>query len=386
MTTLTDSKTLPGPYTSTPRVAEDAQGTWHIRGYAESKELLKEETLQNGFGAESILRTGLDPVLYQHGEAHRQQRAAIAKFFSPTTVTQKHIPMIESTADELIAELARAKSIDLKTLTRRMAAVVACAVIGLNPSHGLIKRLDNMLHAPNKPHSKLARLYLSLTSNFTRLSFWWLDVRPAIAERKRHPQEDVISYMLSKDKSNIAILAECIVYAAAGMGTTQEFIPVVLLHALEDPQTRAALTSEDSAVRYEALHEILRLEPVIGTIKRKALSPLTITSAGQTHTIPTGARIDFHVYDVNVDAQSVGPEAECLQPHREMERGTYRSLIAFGSGPHRCAGEHLAIAETDIFIRKLLSLRGLRLESQPGIIRNQTVEGYELDNYRIAVD
>jgi cytochrome P450 len=69
-----------------------------------------------------------------------------------------------------------------------------------------------------------------------------------------------------------------------------------------------------------------------------------------------------------------------------MERGTYRSLIAFGSGPHRCAGEHLAIAETDIFIRKLLSLPGLRLESKPDIIRNETVEGYELDNYRVAVD
>ena len=61
-------------------------------------------------------------------------------------------------------------------------------------------------------------------------------------------------------------------------------------------------------------------------------------------------------------------------------------MIAFGSGPHRCAGEHLAIAETDIFVRKLLSLKGLRVEHQAEIKYNKTVEGYEIDNYIIGVD
>ena len=386
MTTQIDSKTIPGHYSSAPRVEQDAHGEWHIRGYAEAKELLKEDLLQAGFNASEIDKTGLDPVLYQHGEAHRQQRGAIAKFFSPTTVAQKHIPMIEKAADEIIADLVEVKQLDLKPLTTRMAAIVASAVVGLNPSPGLIKRLDGMLHSPPVPEKGLGRLSARLKGLLTQASFWWLDVRPAIQARKRNPQDDVISYMLSKGKNDIAILAECIVYGAAGMATTQEFILVVLMHALEKPSVRAALTSPDLSVRYEALHEILRLEPVIARIQRTTPAPVTVSSNGESQTIPAGARINFHVHEVNIDEQAVGAAPECLQPHRELERGTYRSLIGFGSGPHRCAGEHLAIAETDVLIRKLLALKGLRLESKPKIARNETVEGYEISNFRVAVD
>ena len=386
MTVQLDSKTIPGEYNKTPRVEQDTHGEWHIRGYAEAKELLKEDLHQAGFNASEIEKTGLDPVLYQHGEAHRLQRGAIAKFFSPTTVAQKHISMIEKAADEIIADLMQAKQLDLKPLTTRMAAIVASAVVGLNPSTGLIKRLDAMLHSPAMPESGFGRFWARMAGLLSQASFWWLDVRPAIQARKRNPQDDVISYMLSKGKNDIAILAECVVYGAAGMATTQEFILVVLMHALEKPAVRKALTSPEQAVRFEALHEILRLEPVIARIQRTTPVPVNVNSNGETHTIPAGPKISFHVHEVNVDEQAAGTDPEHLQPHRELERGTYRSLIGFGSGPHRCAGEHLAIAETDVFIRKLLALKGLRLTSKPEIARNETVEGYEISNFRVAVD
>jgi cytochrome P450 len=170
------------------------------------------------------------------------------------------------------------------------------------------------------------------------------------------------------------------------MATTQEFICAVLMHALEKPHVRAALTSEDIEVRYEALHEVLRLEPVIGKIKRKVVDPVSVTSEGETHQIPADAKIEFHVYDVNADAKSAGEQPERLNPHRDLVSGTHRSLIAFGSGPHRCAGEHLAIAETDVFVRKLLALKGLRIERQPHIAYNETVEGYEITGMIVAVD
>ncbi|HNE04452.1 MAG TPA: cytochrome P450, partial [Anaerolineales bacterium] len=91
-------------------------------------------------------------------------------------------------------------------------------------------------------------------------------------------------------------------------------------------------------------------------------------------------------YDVNADAKAVGETPEKLNPHRELEKGVYRSMIGFGSGPHRCAGEHLALAETDVFIQKLLKLPGIRIESGPNIIRNDTVEGYEVNDLIVAVD
>ena len=387
MTFQTDSKTATDPYKNIPRVEKDAEGIWHIHGYAEAKDLLKEDLLQDGFGAEDVFKSGLDPVLYQRGEPHRKQRAAIAKYFSPTTVSQKHMPMMECAADEVLAELIKIKRMDLKTLSRSMAAVVTSSVVGLNPTKGMIRRIDEMLHSPNIiSNNHIVRFFTALSGNLLRLRFLFFDVRPAITKRKHDPQDDVISYMLSKGKDQIAILAECIVYGAAGMATTQEFICVVLMHALENPDVRAALTSDDINIRYEALHEILRLEPVIGKIKRKVTDPVSVSSEGVIHHIPANAKIEFHVYDVNADPQSVKVEPERLHPHRDLDKGTYRSLIGFGSGPHRCAGEHLAIAETDVFIRKLLALKGLNVEKRPNIVINKTVEGYEINELIIVVE
>jgi cytochrome P450 len=384
--TKTDSKTAPGPYTSTPRVRCEAEGTWHIHGYAEAKELLLADMRQAGFNADEVIKSGLDPVLYQHGEPHRQQRAAIAKFFSPTTTHQKHLAVIERLADEVIGDLVRAKRADLNELSVRMAASVAAAVVGLTPSPGLIRRLDAMLHAPSAQKSFLQRVWQMVSGNSLRFSFWWSDVRPAIAARRRQPQEDVISYMLSKGKGDLPILAECVVYGAAGMATTQEFISVVLWHCLQRPEYKELMLTASQEARYEFLHEVLRLEPVIASIKRRALETTTLTSAGQTHTIPAGALINFHVYDINADARVLKQEPLQLQPQRELERGISRSLVSFGAGPHRCAGEFIALVETDVFLRRLLALPGLRLESGPTLTRNETVEGYEVRQMMIAVD
>lgn len=382
-----DSKTLPSSYQNIPRIERDEDGVWHIRGYAEAKDLLKEDLLQDGFQADDVRKFGIDPVLYQRGEVHRKQRAAIAKYFSPTTVTQKHLPMLERIADETIAELLQSKHMDLKILSRRMAALVVCEVVGLDPTAGMIQRLDAMLHTPiDQPGNPISNFFQFISGQMLRIRFFLSDVRPAIAKHKHDPKDDVISYMLSKGANDIAILAECLVYGAAGMATTQEFICVVLMHALENPRIRAELTSDDINVRYNALHEILRLEPVIGKIKRKVVEPISVVSDGETHHIPADAKIEFHVYHVNADEESVGEEPERVNPHRNLAKGTYRSAIGFGSGPHRCAGEHLAMAETDVFIRKLLALKGLRVTRQPDIIRNETVEGYEINNYMVEVD
>lgn len=145
---ITDSKTTLGYQPTAPRLAQDDRGVWHVRGYAEARELLRHDLLQMGFGAEEIRRAGLSPVLYQQGEAHRQQRANLARFFSPTSVSQNHRQTIERLADETLAPLRHHKQADLNALTVQMAASVAAAIVGLAVTPGLVKRLDAMLHAP----------------------------------------------------------------------------------------------------------------------------------------------------------------------------------------------------------------------------------------------
>jgi len=386
MTLNTDSKTAPAPYVNDPRLEKDAHGTWHVRGYSEARDLLKEDLIQDGFNAEELRKAGFDGVLYMSGDPHRQMRAAIAKYFSPATVQNTHMAIIQKTADELISKLKTQKRINLKLLSRDMATVIATAVVGLNPTQGLIHRLDAMLHAPKLSENKLIAKYQFYQGHYRRFAFFFADVLPAIRRRRKNPQNDVISYMISKNKKPLEIWVECIVYGAAGLATTQEFICVVLLHCMKDAKLHEIMLSDNVEARHEALNEILRLEPVIGKIYRKANEPVTVKSAGQAVTIPPGERIAFHIYDVNVDTKAAGEAPEKLHPHREMEKGVYRSMLGFGSGSHRCAGEHLAIAETDVFIHDILKIPGLRIESGPDIIRNDTVEGYEVNNLILAVD
>jgi cytochrome P450 len=386
MTLNTDSKTAPAPYIHEPRVAKDANGTWHVRGYAEARDLLKEELIQDGFNAEDLRKAGFDGVLYMSGEPHRQMRAAIAKYFSPTTVQNTHMATIQKTADELLGKLKQQKRLNLKELSRDMATVIATAVVGLEPTKGLIRRLDVMLHAPKMSENKLIAKYQFYEGHYRRFAFFFADVLPAIRRRRKNPQNDVISYMISKNKKPLEIWVECIVYGAAGLATTQEFILVVLLHCMKDAKLREIMLSDDMNARYEALNEILRLEPVIANIYRKAHEPVTVKTEGKEVTIPAHERIAFHIYDVNVDPKAVGEAPEKINPHRSMEKGVYRSMMGFGAGPHRCAGEHLAIAETDVFIHDILKIPGLRIESGPDIIRNDTVEGYEVNNLVVAVD
>ena len=380
------SRTVPEPYKNDPRIERDSTGTWHVRGYAEARDLLKEEMIQEGFNAEDLRKSGFDAVLYQRGEPHRQSRAGIAKFFSPTTVQQSHMPLIESTADEIMADLKLKKRADLRELSRQMATVIASAVIGLNPTKAMIRRLDTMLHSPPFSSNPIVQWLQTLRGNYLRFAFFFGDVMPAISRRRKSPQNDVVSHMLSKEKRPLDIWVECVVYAAAGMATTQEFICIVLLHCLRDEKFRNIMMSDNTSARYEALNEILRLEPVIGKLYRRTHEPVTLTSEGQEVTIPEGEKITFHVYDVNVDSKAVRESPTQLHAQRQMEKGVYRSMIGFGSGPHRCAGEHLALAETDIFINKILQIPGLRIESGPNIMRNDTVEGYEVNDLILAVD
>ena len=61
-------------------------------------------------------------------------------------------------------------------------------------------------------------------------------------------------------------------------------------------------------------------------------------------------------------------------------------MVSFGAGPHRCAGEFIALAETDVFVRRLLALPGLRIEDGPTVTRNDNIDGYEVRRMMIAVD
>jgi cytochrome P450 len=387
----------------TARVAEpinipierDAAGIWQVRGFEEARAILRSaDTNQAGFRAELLERLPSRmtnrPILYQEGKTHQLQRKQTARFFTPKTVSSAYRQLMERLADQLIGELQRARRADLSQLSMRLAVRVAGEVVGLTNSRlpGLEKRLDVFfardIPAPSWKPLALARF---LRTQLDLLAFFYLDVRPAIRARTRQPREDVISHLLAQGYSDGEILTECVTYAAAGMVTTREFISVAAWHFLEQPALRARYLAAPEAERQEMLQEILRLEPVVGHLYRRATANIQLESAGEQITIKRGELIDLHIYAVNTDETITGEQPFALCPGRRLRAERVSpAVMGFGDGSHRCPGSFIAIQETDIFLQRLLALDGLRMEHTPSLAWNDLVTGYELRGFFVTLE
>ncbi len=377
-----------------PRIERDDAGIWHVRGFEEARAILRGSgTRQAGFNAEMMERIPgqrNQPILYQEGKVHHQQRKQTARFFTPKTVSTSYRQMMETLSDQMVAMLQRNKHADLSKIALRLAMRVAGQVVGLTDSRlpGLERRIDAFFEeVPTDLKMGRKRLRRMLKVQYRMAAFFFLDVKPAIEARKKHPQEDVISHLLGLNYSASEILTECVTYAAAGMVTTREFICVAAWHLLEQPALRARYLVAPEEERHAILEETLRLEPVIGNIRRRATTDISLESQGEYFVIPQGALIDVQVHGTNSDERIVSEEPLALCPGRELSGERIPAeVMSFGDGHHRCPGSYIAIQETDIFLQRLLPLKGLRIERAPAMRWSDLTTGYELRNFIIAVD
>jgi cytochrome P450 len=369
-------------------VRVDDAGVWHVNDFGTVRAVLRStDTRQAGFGVETIRRPpGMRPaVLYRDGPEHREHRRQTARYFTPRRVDEKYRGLMHRYADEQCDRLRQQGRADLSDLSFALAVAVAGAVIGLTPARpGMARRLDRFFtESPVVPGwTSPARIAHLIDRNFTIGSFYVCDVRPAIAARRKERQDDLISHLLDEGCTNLEILGECVTFAAAGMITTREFIAVAAWHLFTDDALREAYVSGDEPARLAILHEILRLEPVVSTLARRTTADIAIPGA----TIPAGARVDLCVGTANLDPGVVGPDPARLCPGRALPEDAARSMLAFGDGPHRCPGAHVAIQETEIFLTKLFALPNLRLVSTPRVRLRAVINSYELIGTIVAVD
>ncbi|MBV9257383.1 MAG: cytochrome P450 [Ktedonobacteraceae bacterium] len=375
--------------TDRPISCDDA-GIWHVRSFDAARTILRSaQTKQAGFNAEKLtkLPSSIRPsILYLEGKPHHQQRKQTARFFAPKVVSTRYRELMEKFADGLIAKFQQRKRVDLSRLSLEQSMCVIAEVVGLTNSllPGTARRLETFLSDADT-HTGNSRIHIilrSLRAQILMAIFYLLDVKPAIKARKQAPREDVISHLIGQNAKDGEILMECITYAAAGMVTTREFISVATWHFLEHPELRIQYLSAPEEERHEILGEILRLEPVVSHIYRRATADLRIESGGKSITIPEGALMDLHTYGTNADETIVGEHALELCPGRVLHGDAIPSaLMGFGDGQHRCPGSYIAIQEADIVLQRLLALDGLYIERTPTLSWNELITGYELRNF-----
>lgn len=376
--------------TDGPGLEREGQ-TWRVRDAALVRQVLrhKDATTQAGFSAESVSSARIrQPILFADGDEHRRQRSKIARFFAPKVVSTRYRELMAERAEALLT--AQGRDIVLDRLALEYSVTVAAEVIGLTNSStsGLSRRLESLF---NQPHydptaedggrSRATRIMARLTGGLPLVPFYLFDVRPAVRARRSAPAEDVISHLIGEGYNGLDIMVECLTYGAAGMVTTREFISMAAWHFLENAALRDRYLVSEERERLAILGEILRLEPVVGHLYRRAACDIEVGDS----VIPAGDLIDLHIRAANTDASVVGEETLSLCPGREVASGYGPEVMSFGDGAHKCPGNALAIQETDVMLRRLLALP-LTVVSTPTLEWDDLISGYRLRGFRLRID
>ena len=136
--------------------------------------------------------------------------------------------------------------------------------------------------------------------------------------------------------------------------------------------------------RHAILHEIIRLEPVVGHIYRRAQDDIEISDGDDSWTIGKGELIDLYIRHANADPRAVGDEPLNLCPGRELPRGVNETVMSFGDGAHKCPGQHLAISESDALLRRLLA-RDVTIVHEPTMGWDELISGYMLRGFALRI-
>ncbi len=377
-----------------PRVEHDGD-LWRIRSLPVARQVLRarRETTQAGFTAEWIPQGWLKhrPILISDGPPHDAQRTKVARFLAPMVIADRYGALMEQRADALLADAG--SDIVLDDLALLYAVDVTGQVVGLtnSPVPAMARRLVSFFRQPpfdlTRPRlGRTPRQWAAAAANglLPLIRFHLADVRPAIRQRRRYPADDIISHLIAEGYTDADILVECLTYGTAGMVTTREFISMAAWHLLDDHALGTRYRAAAQAERLSILNEILRLEPVVGHLYRRAAASFTLTEGHQSWTVAAGDLLDVGVRQANADPDAVGPDALSLCPGRALPPGVNEAGLAFGDGAHRCPGQPLATLEADVLLTRLLA-RDPVIVGEPTLGWDDLISGYTLRGLRLQL-
>ncbi|HEY6427752.1 MAG TPA: cytochrome P450 [Acidimicrobiales bacterium] len=274
---------------------------------------------------------------------HGKWRKMLASYFSV-----KRMPQLEARISERFAELLdnvapKGGGDFVEEVALRFPTVIFLEIVGL-PTDELDTFLEwesAMLHPdPNAPPDldKQMAVMLQVMERFQQ----------AIDGRRANPDleaKDIISHATTweidgEPVQDADVLECCLLLFMAGLDTVTNELTMAIHHLATHPEDRKALAA-DPSITQAAVEELLRVYSIPNPA-RKATRDVTFGGAN----IKAGDMVVFSLPAANRDPKAV-------QRARDVDFG--REPIphyAFGAGPHRCLGSHLARQELTIALRE----------------------------------
>jgi cytochrome P450 len=263
---------------------------------------------------------------------HTKFRQALAPLFGPPRVARIE-PLIRETARRLADDIARANTVEFMSAM----AIPLPSETFLHSFDIPASRLDDLLSFKEQLLKSGAQPGdLDLDERRAEILAFFVDL---LEERRTSGAagDDVISELLRSNVDGRPWTDEEIVNAAvvlmlASLDTTSSAFGLIVAHLAEHPEQRQRLV-DDPSLLPAAIEEFLRWEPLLhnGRVLTRdvEMHGTTLKAGDRIMCLFGAAHRDPRVFD----------EPDTLDFDRPLGRH-----LAFGAGPHRCLGLHLARA------------------------------------------
>lgn len=281
---------------------------------------------------------------------HTKYRAPLQKTFSPKAALAMQDD-IRSLANELIDAVADDGRCDfMLAVAEQLPVRVFIKMFGLPLERHAEYRALAKEHLAGINTDPLAAVQNSL-----RL----VDVmRETILERREHPKDDILSMLWQANIDGRPTTMEdmedyAVLLFIAGLDTVVNGMGWMMRHLAMNPELQEHLRNNPKLIP-EAVEEMLRRYTFTVPVRRVAKD---VVFEGAP--MKTNERVLMYGPAADIDPNRF-PNPESFDLNRED-----KTHIAFGGGPHRCLGAHLARVELQIIVDVALArLRNIRLDPQ----------------------
>ena len=297
------------------------------------------------FSSRSVVATDPDPQYMWIPEmldppAHGTWRRLLGPLFSPGSVDRLE-PRVRERCVELVNGIAGRDSCDFSVdFARQFPTSIFLEIFGL-PREDFdlfMGWIDAIMHTPPEEDPGRAKGMATMGA----VQQYFLDL---LRERRGTPREDILSTALTwqidgQPVSDEQLLSFCLLMFMAGLDTVTAELTYAFFHLATHDDDRKRVVAEPAVIA-PAVEEFLRAYPIVSSA-RKVVRDVEFHGV-QLH---AGDMVLFPTTSANRDESVVD---KALQVELDRPRNRH---IAFGGGPHRCLGSHLARLELTIALEE----------------------------------
>lgn len=286
-----------------------------------------------------------EPLLPQDlsGDAHLKLRKILNQFFAPAAVRRME-PMATQRCIELIEELKPKGECDfVAEFAIRYPTDLFLALLGLPVTDGEVflewsNALFDALLA-GKP-AEAAAAKAKIIAYFEKA----LDDRAA---NPGDPETDMLTRLLEariddQEISRSDILTIMVTLMLAGLDTTRSALGFIYTHLANNPDDRQEII-DDPDLGPRAVEEFLRMYPLVFQVGREVQEDQEFEGLE----LSKGDIMWLGIAQSNRDPRKFENPDEFI-----VDRPGVNQHIAFGGGPHRCLGMHLARLELQVVMEQ----------------------------------